>query len=464
MSDFRFAEAASIAITAGRATASDTGARRTHGKRLAADRDYPAMDEMRDLARATRLATLSELDAHLDRFATAIEARGGVVHWAEDGEEASRIVAEIARRRGARTAVKAKSMVTEEIHLNQALEAEGIEVVETDLGEFIVQLSDDTPSHIIAPVLHRTRFEIGKLFEDELGVPYTDDPAELNAIARRHLRSLFLTADIGISGVNFAVAESGALVTVTNEGNARLCTTAPPVHIAVMGLERIVPTTAHLGVMLEVLARSATGQRLSVYTNVVTGPRQAGDPDGPEELHVVVVDNGRSAMLGSSLAEMLTCIRCGACLNACPVYRAAGGHAYESVYPGPVGSVVSPGLFGLENHFDLAYASTLCGACEDACPVRIDIPRLLLDVRSQSTASDLTPGWLGRSLRMYTRAATHPKAWRTTLRLGGLLGVLKRGDGWISSLPGPAHGWTDHRDLPAPAATSFRRWWETRDD
>jgi L-lactate dehydrogenase complex protein LldF len=459
---FPFADRAGAAIHQGRTDATNAGARRVHIKRLNAAADYPAMDGMRDLARSIRLHTLSRLDEYLDRFATEFEANGGVVHWADDAAEASRIVVDIARRRGATKAIKAKSMVTEEIHLNQALAAAGIEVVETDLGEFIVQLSGDRPSHIIAPVLHKTRFEIGELFRDELGAGYTDVPEELNAIARSHLRPIFLGAHLGISGVNFAVADGGAIATVTNEGNARFCTTAPDVHIALMGMERIVPSHRHLAVMMEVLARSGTGQRLSVYTNVMRGPRGRDDPDGPEELHVVIVDNGRSGMLGGSLAEILTCIRCGACLNACPVYRSAGGHAYGSTYPGPIGSVVSPGLFGLEEHFDLAFASTLCGACKDACPVRIDIPRLLVDLRHEAAAEGLTPQWLDRTLRLYARAATNPTAWRAALRAGGVLGRVAGGERWIRSIPGPARGWTEHRDLTPLPQRSFRSWWEAR--
>lgn len=464
MTGFRFAKTAAIAIAEGRADATDEGARRLVGKRLQAESDYAAMDEMRDLARDIRLHTLGRLDEYLARFADSVEARGGTVHWATDAAEANDVVTRIAAEAGARRAVKSKSMVTEEIHLNDALEAAGVEVVETDLGEFIIQLGDDRPSHIIAPVLHKTRFDVAELFHEKLDADYTEDPEKLNAIARDHLRSIFLTADIGISGVNFGVAETGSIVTVTNEGNARLCTTAPDIHVALMGMERIVPTVEHLSVMLEVLARSATGQRLSVYTNVMTGPRRPGEPDGPEELHVVILDNGRSGLLGGSLAEILTCIRCGACLNACPVFRDTGGHSYDSVYPGPIGSVVSPGLFGLPDHYDLPFASTLCGACEEACPVRIEIPRMLLDLRRQANEKELLPKWMGRSLRMYARTATNPRLWRLAMRLGGALGRIPARDGWIRSLPGAGSGWTDHRDLPQPATTSFRTWFERRDD
>jgi L-lactate dehydrogenase complex protein LldF len=258
---------------------------------------------------------------------------------------------------------------------------------------------------------------------------------------------------MGISGVNQAVAATGAICTVTNEGNGRLTTTAPRVHLAVMGMERIVPDLGSLGVILEVLARSATGQNLSVYTNIVTGPRRLDDPDGPEALHVVILDNGRSKVLAGETAEILGCIRCGACLNVCPVYRAVGGHAYDSVYAGPVGAILTPTMLG--KHEDLPYASTLCGACQEVCPIRIDIPRMLLHLRAKS---DDQP--MGRSLKAYAAAATHPAAWRALLRSGAMAGRIAGRDGWITSAPGPGSGWTDHRDLPAPARESFHRWWK----
>jgi L-lactate dehydrogenase complex protein LldF len=351
-------------------------------------------------------------------------------------------------------------MVTEEIELNAALAAVGVAVTETDLGEFIVQLADDRPSHIIAPVLHRTRQEIGELFARELGVGYTDDPIRLNAIARRHLREMFLGAAMGISGVNFGVAETGSVCLVTNEGNGRLTTTAPRIHVAVMGMERLVPTFADLTVMLEVLARSATGQRMSVYTNIVTGPRRFGDPDGPDEVHVVILDNGRAEVLGGETAEILACIRCGACLNVCPVYRASGGHAYDSVYSGPVGAVLTPALDGFTGHADLPHASSLCGACKEACPVRIDIPELLLTLRAEVADAGLAPAWLRRGVGLYADAATRPATWRALLAAGGLLGRVR--SGWLESLPLHGAGWTDHRQFPPPAAKSFHQRWKER--
>jgi len=348
-------------------------------------------------------------------------------------------------------------MLTEEIHLNDALERHGLEVIETDLGELIVQLSGDKPSHIIAPVLHKTRFEVGELFRDQMDVPYTDDPEELNAIAREYLRHRFLTADMGISGVNVAVASTGSICLVTNEGNGRLSTTAPRIHVAVMGMERIVPSVGDLGVILEVLARSATGQKLSSYTNILTGPRRPGEPDGPDELHVVIVDNGRSDVLAGSTSEILACIRCGACLNACPVYKVVGGHAYGTTYQGPVGAALTPSLFDLEEWADLPYASTLCGACLEVCPVRIDIPRLLLEQRRRAVDAKVGPMWMKRPLQFYASIATHPRRFRRLLSVGNLFGRLVR-SGWITKLPWRGAAWTDTRDLKAPGRSFHARW------
>ncbi len=436
------------------------GAKRFSDHRSEAVAEFAPMDDLRDRARQIRLHTLANLDRYLGQFADALESAGGNVFFAADAKEANDYVVHLAQARGVRSIVKSKSMLTEEIRLNDALESAGIEVVETDLGELIVQLSGDRPSHIIAPVLHKTRFEVGRLFEERLGVPYTDDPIELNAIARRHLRHIFLTADMGISGVNVAVAETGSICTVTNEGNGRLSTTAPGIHVAILGAERIVPSIGDMSVMLEVLARSATGQKLSVYTNVLTGPRRPGEPDGPDELHVVIVDNGRSKVLEGESSEILACIRCGACLNVCPVYRTVGGHAYGSVYPGPVGSVLTPALFDLEEWADLPYASTLCGACLEVCPVRIDIPSLLLERRRMAIESRTGPMWMRRPLQAYAGAATHPRRFRRLLRLGGIAGRLFR-SGWARRLPWRGAAWTLGRDLQMPTR-SFHRVWRNR--
>lgn len=454
----RFVDRAAGKVGTEAVAAVGVAARRLAGMRTEALTQFAAADAMRDRARAIRLRTLAELDRHLATFADALERSGARVHFAADGDEANHIITHIAADRNVARIVKSKSMVSEEIELNHALEEAGLEVVETDLGEFIVQLAADRPSHIIAPVLHKTRFEIGRLFADRLGVPYTDDPSELNAIARNHLRTIFLAADMGISGVNFAVAETGSICLVTNEGNGRLTTSAPRIHVAVMGMERVVPTVADLGVMLEVLARSATGQRLSVYTNIVTGPRRAGDPDGPEELHVVILDNGRSTILAGPHAEILACIRCGACLNVCPVYREAGGHAYGDVYTGPIGAVLTPTLRGMGPWHDLPLASSLCGACKDACPVRIDIPERLLALRAEANDAGHGDRTLAAALTAYAAAASRPRAFRAMLRSAGWVGSWGSSD-WIRRLPGPGAAWTDSRDLPRPAREPFFAWW-----
>lgn len=443
------------------AAAVQQGVRNFSRNQAEALRELPELDAIRDRARAIRLHSLANLDRLLALFADRIAGVGGQVHWAGDADEANEIVAAIMERNEARLAVKSKSMVSEEIEINRALEERGVDVVETDLGEFIAQLAGDTPSHIIAPVLHMTRQDVGLLFADRLGVPYTDDPFALNDIARRHLREVFLRADVGISGVNMAVAESGSIVLVTNEGNGRLITTAPRLHIALMGMERIVPRWEDAAVVLETLARSATGQRLSVYTNVITGPRRDDDPDGPEELHVVVIDNGRSRILAGETAEILACIRCGACLNVCPVFRTSGGHAYGTVYSGPVGSIVTPGLHGMEPWWELPYASTLCGACQEVCPVRIEIPRMLLALRRQAAEEGRLPGWLERGMRTYAATATNPSRWARAKRWAARVSGLISSRGWIRRLPGPGRGWTESRDFPRPARESFQEWWKT---
>ena len=442
------------------AAAVNKGMRLMTTMREEAVEEFPIFDELRDRARAIRLHAISHLDRLLSHFADQLTEAGGTVHFASNALEANRIVSQILSETDSRLVVKAKSMVSEEIELNAHLEKLGVEVVETDLGEFIIQLAEDTPSHIVAPVLHKTRQDVGQIFADKLGVEYSDDPAVLNQTARDHMREVFLNADAGISGVNFAVAESGSLVLVTNEGNGRLTTTAPRVHIALMGMERIVSRFEDAAVLLEVLARSATGQRLSVYTNVITGPRRTEDHDGPEDLHVVIIDNGRTEILAGPTAEILACIRCGACLNVCPVFRTVGGHAYGTVYSGPVGSIVTPGLQGMEPWWDLPYASTLCGACEEVCPVGIQIPSMLLELRSIAASEGRLPAWLNKGMERYARTASEPVRWAKAKKWASRLSVLFASQGWISRIPGPARGWTDHRDLPKPVAESFTDWWE----
>lgn len=440
----------------------DKGVRLLDSNRVAASAEFDLMEPLRDRVRAIRLDSLRRLDVLLARFADNVAAAGGVVHFAADADEANRIVASILRDTGSRRVVKSKSMVSEEIGLNAHLEERGFSVVETDLGEFIAQLAHDEPSHIVAPVLHMTRYDVGGLFARHLGVEETSDPTRLNQIARDHLRAAFLAADAGISGVNLGIADTGSLVTVTNEGNGRLCTTLPRVHIALMGMERLVERWEDAAATIEVLARSATGQRLSVYTNVITGPRREDDPDGPEQVHVVVVDNGRSDVLGSDIAEILACIRCGACLNICPVFREVGGHGYGTVYSGPVGSVVTPGLLGMDPWWELPYASTLCGACQEVCPVRIQIPSMLVKLRQRAVDEGRLPGWLEKGMARYATAATDQRKWERSLRWLRRVAALFASRGFIRRLPGPPRGWTKFRDIRRPARESFSEWMRQR--
>ncbi|HRF50856.1 MAG TPA: LutB/LldF family L-lactate oxidation iron-sulfur protein [Anaerolineales bacterium] len=422
-------------------------------------------DAVRDHARLIRAHTLSRLDHYLTQFAEQVEAAGGVVHWAPDAAACNRIVLDIARRHQAKRVIKGKSMVSEETELNRDLLAAGLEVIESDLGERIIQLVGEHPSHIIVPAIHKTKEEVGRILHAKLGLPLTTVPEEMTAGVREALRQDFLRAEIGISGVNFGVAASGTLALVENEGNGRLTTTTPRVHIALMGIERLVPTLDDLGVMLQVLARSATGQKLTVYNNLLTGPRRPGEPDGPDELHVVLVDNGRSRVLGTEVAEILYCIRCGACLNACPVYKHMGGHAYGSVYPGPVGAVLTPALGGVDEWPELPHASSLCAACREVCPVRIDIPRMLLAQRVETQRRGHSPWWLKLGLPIYSWLVVRPTLFHFAVRVGGLatrlLGGRERAIRW---LPPPLSGWTDSRTFPAFAPKPFSQLMRERRD
>jgi L-lactate dehydrogenase complex protein LldF len=437
--------------------------------RIKAMASLPDADGLRDHARRVRAHTLSRLDSYLTQFTQAVEAAGGQVHWARDAAEARRIMLDLAGAHGVKLVVKSKSMVSEEIGLNHALEAAGIEVVESDLGEYIVQLAGETPSHIITPAIHKTKEQVGELLHQKLGMPLTDDPLEMTVAARAELRHIFLSADMGVSGVNFGVAETGTLCLVTNEGNGRMTTTLPRLHVALMGIERLVPTLEDLSLMLQLLGRSATGQKLSVYTSLLTGPRRPstasggeGEPDGPEELHLVLVDNGRSRILGSRLAEILYCIRCGACLGACPVYREIGGHAYGGVYTGPIGAVLTPALYGVENWADLPHASSLCGACREVCPVRIDLPKLLLDLRDEEVQAGRFALWLRWGMRGYRVAATSPARFRLASRLARWATHFLARQGWIRRLPPPLSAWTDYRDFPIFSPKTFSQQWRER--
>jgi L-lactate dehydrogenase complex protein LldF len=430
------------------------------GSRLAAWAELPDADALRDHFKATRQATLGNLAHYLELFERNATAVGTQIHWARDGQEAVQIVLNIAQQHGAEIITKSKSMASEEIHLNAALEAQGIEAVETDLGEWIIQLAGEPPSHIIGPAIHKTRQQVAELFSREVGRELSpDDIPQLTEEARRILRTKFLAAGIGISGGNMGIAETGSLVLVTNEGNGRLVTSAPPVHIAIMGLEKIAPDWDTAAVWLALLARSATGQPMSIYTTAVTGPRRADEPDGPEEVHVILLDNGRSQQVGTEFEEILQCIRCGACLNVCPVYKKAGGHAYGSPYSGPIGAVVTPLLFGLEAYEALPQASTLCGACKDACPARIDIPRMLLALRRNEVADHLLP-WRERKAEefaAYVLGSEGRMALFTKLGRWGQRPFLRDG-----SLKLPVNV-GDGRALPHLAPKSFHQMWADGD-
>ncbi|HEY3219848.1 MAG TPA: LutB/LldF family L-lactate oxidation iron-sulfur protein [Gemmatimonadales bacterium] len=411
----------------------------------------PDWEATRERARAIKDETLLHLDRYLEQFTANAERAGAQVHWARDGGDACELIGRIAEQHGARTVVKSKSMATEEIHLNAALARRGIEPIETDLGEYIIQLAGETPSHIVVPAIHKTKAQIAALFADKLGIEPSDDAAALTAAARRALRRRFAEADVGISGVNFAVAETGTILILENEGNARLTTSLPRTHIALMGIEKVIPQFADLEVFLQLLPRSGTGQVLTAYQSLLTGVKRRPEDEGPEELHIVLLDNGRSRMLAAPVTrQSLACIRCGACLNACPVYRQIGGHAYGSVYPGPIGAILTPQLIGIERSAHLPYASSLCGACRDVCPVKIDIPAVLLHLRAQVIEQHA-----GKSRRLervafrcYTAVMARPRLYEWTMRVARALHIMP-----------PLRAWTKWRDLRPLAPRSFREEW-----
>jgi L-lactate dehydrogenase complex protein LldF len=414
----------------------------------------PNADDLRARAKKIRRETVSNLADHLETFATRLIENGFHVHRASNAEEAGRIVVELAKKHDAQLIAKSKSMVTEEIHLNRALESAGIQAVETDLGEYVVQLRGEPPAHILTPSLHLTKEQVAETLSAEKGETVYPDVAEINRTIRSRLREVFFNASVGLSGVNFGVAETGTLCLVTNEGNGRMVTSLPSVHIAVMGIERLVPTMDDLAVMLRLLPGSATGQKITNYVTLINAPRRDTDPDGAEERHVILLDNGRANLLGSPFAEALDCIRCGACLNACPVFREAGGHSYGSVYSGPIGSVVSPALFGTTEFGHLARASSLCSACVEACPVGIDIPRMLLRVRASTPTKDRL---VERGLKTYAWLARSPTRFRLAQRFAAFaMRFLPSQAGWITLLPGPLTAWTDFRDFPSFASSPLR--------
>jgi L-lactate dehydrogenase complex protein LldF len=425
--------------------------------------DLPNADKLRTLAGQIKQHALDHLDYYLEQLASNVEKNGGRVHFAADAADARRIILEIAKSSGAKLVVKSKSMVSEEIDLAPALEQAGLEVYETDLGEFIVQIGHDRPSHIVGPIIHKDRQSIAKLFSEYFGTPYDDEPTALTGQARQFLRDKFRRADFGMTGGNFLVAETGQVCVVENEGNARQSITTPRVLVSLVGIEKVVPRLADLAVMLKLLARSSTGQHMTVYTSIFGGPRKAGERDGPEEFHLVLIDNGRSEILAGEYRETLRCIRCGACLNACPVYRSIGGHAYGHVYSGPIGALIAPLFQGLGNFKDLPQASSLCGACYEACPVKIDIPRHLVNMRRDIVERRMSGFWERNIYRLWAWMMLTPRRYRWAVRLQRWrLRKRAKGSGWVSKMPAPAAGWTQVRDMPAPARRTFHELWKTR--
>ncbi|MFC0282831.1 lactate utilization protein B [Camelimonas abortus] len=435
-------------------------------KRAEAAAALPEFEALRDSARDIKNHTLAHLDIYLEQFEAQVKAAGGHVHYARDAAEARRIVAGICRDLGAKTVTKGKSMISEEIGLNAHLEAEGFTPVETDLGEYIIQLRGETPSHIIAPAFHLSAAQVEQDFRrahTQLP-PERDlsDPVNLLNEARQVLRQRFLTADVGVTGANFLIAETGASVIVTNEGNGDLTQTLAKAHVVLASIEKLAPTLEDCAQMLRVLARSATGQDSSVYVTFSAGARRDGDPDGPGEYHVVLLDNGRSAMLGTSFQEMLRCIRCGACMNHCPVYQAVGGHAYGWIYPGPMGAVLTPSLIGVEKGGQLPNASTFCGRCEAVCPVRIPLPKLMRHWREREFERRLAPATVRSGLAFWGFFARRPWLYRQATRAGAaLMALAARGRGRFRRLPF-ATGWTDSRDFPAPEGETFQAMWARR--
>ncbi len=434
-------------------------------QRLGQEAYVEAMGELddkeawRDALSELRAHTVANLDRYVDEFTANVEANGGHVFFAGTAAEAREYVMDVARAIPARRVVKAKSMVSEEIGLNEAMEADGMEVVETDLGAFIVQLTGEDPYHIIAPALHLTLEQVRDLFSREAGEELPAEPDVLAAYARRRLREKFMTADLGISGGNFGIASTGTVVLVTNEGNGRMSTTLPGTHVAVMGMERLLPDWESLDTALTLLTRAGTSQRISTYVSAISGPRRDGDRDGPRDLHVVLLDNGRSRILGTKYEPVLKCIRCGACLDHCPVYGCIGGHAYSRVYSGPIGAVITPLLEGLEEHAELPYASSLCGACVDACPARVPLTESLLALRADAVDSGLEPQTWRVGMRGYAQLSAHPAVWDAALRAAGALAQPFAPGGVLRSAPGLLGRWTASRDLKTPVRRSFRRRW-----
>ncbi len=433
------------------------------GRRERARAGFPEFDALRDAAVEIKNHTLENLDLYLEEFESSVLKCGGQVHWARDDSEARDHILRICRSVNARSVTRGKTMVGEEIGLNAFLESHGIEPVETDLGEYIVQIADEPPSHIIAPAVHKNRAQIADLFNRHHGDREARDPDDIDGLladARDVLRKKFLDADVGLTGANFLIARTGQTVIVTNEGNGDLTQLLPSVHIVLAGIEKVVPTLTDATTMLRILARSATGQEMSSYTTFSAGPRRSEDIDGPEEFHVILLDNGRARMIGSPEQDLLRCIRCGCCLNACPVYGKVGGHAYGSTYPGPIGAVLSPSLAGIAQTRDLPNASSLCGRCEEVCPVRIPIPKILRHFRNLDVQNRTAPSATRHGLALWAALASRPRFWG--LATGLAIRIMTVGNrGRYTRFPF-AGAWTRTRDLAAPQGGTFQSRWRMR--
>jgi L-lactate dehydrogenase complex protein LldF len=432
--------------------------------------ELPDYQDLRTQANALKRHVIEHLDHYLEEFERNVEAHGGHVIYAKDATEVADFVLSLARERGAHLIVKGKSMTSEELDLNERLEHHGLEAVETDLGEYIVQLAHERPYHIVAPALHKTRYDVADLFTERLGVPREIVIEKQTAIARSVLRQKFLAADMGISGANMLVADSGAVVLVENEGNIRLTTSAPKIHIAIAGIEKMIPRAQDLPTFLKLLARSGTGQRLSVYTSILSGPRRGDEIDGPDEFYVVLLDNGRTRLLADrAKRQSLYCLRCGACLNTCPVYRKIGGHSFPWVYSGPIGAVITPQFLGASHEPAITFASSLCGACAEVCPVKIDLPKMLLLLRGEVRKAEARDGQNRiekLAFRLFAWFMTHPRLYEMAGRMAAAMSPSEDGR-WIRLAPalmnfGPLRAWLSQRDLPPAPAKSFREMWRRR--
>jgi L-lactate dehydrogenase complex protein LldF len=434
----------------------------------------PDYQELRTQANALKKQTLDNLDFYLEQFEANVAAHGGKVIFCRDANDVTEFVVNLARERKARLVVKSKSMTTEELDFNEKLEEHHLEAVETDLGEYIMQLAHERPYHIVAPALNKTRYDVAELFQQKLGVENETVIEKQTMIARAVLREKFLAADIGVSGGNFLIADSGAVVLIENEGNIRLTTSAPKIHIAVVGIEKMIPRAQDLAVFLKLLGRSGAGQALTVYTSFLSGPRRPGEIDGPEEFYVLLLDNGRTKLLADrEKRQSLYCIRCGACLNVCPVYRKIGGHSFPWVYSGPIGAIITPQFLGVNHEPALPFASSLCGACAEVCPVKINIPKVLLDLRSDVKKAEARDG-TGRlerlGFRIWAWVMRHPRIYEISGMMASALGHAIQGtgnSGWLREVPGsdlipPVRGWLSERDLPPPPPRSFRQMWRSR--